>query len=86
MAGRSESRDGSESGGDVTTPGNTPPREKVEKATTFAGNKPRPLRLVQDKVKEEETANKRSSWMGWAFGGGAKKDEDGREESIREER
>ena len=72
--------------GDVTTPGNTPPRQREpEKATTFAGNKPRPLRLVQDKVKEEEAVNKRSSWMGWAFGG-AKKDDDGREEGIKEER
>lgn len=76
---RSES---SSESGDVNTPGNTPPRV-VEKATTFAGNKPRPLRLVQDKVSAEETANKRSSWMGWAFG--AKK-EDGTpaEESIKE--
>ncbi len=79
---RSES---SSESGDVTTPGNTPPRP-VEKATTFAGNKPRPLRLVQDKVKEEETANKRNSWMGWAFGGGAKKEEVVTEETIREVR
>lgn len=71
---RSEtSSSGSGESGDVSTPGNSPPRP--EKATTFAGNKPRPLRLVRDhpenatrRVSTDEMQNKRSSWMGWAFG------------------
>ncbi|KAL1844229.1 hypothetical protein VTJ49DRAFT_3885 [Mycothermus thermophilus] len=41
--------------------------------TTFAGNKPRPLRLVQENVEATAAAqNKRQSWVGWmgsAFGG-----------------
>jgi hypothetical protein len=63
--------------GDVNTPGNSPPRP--EKAT-FAGNKPRPLRLVQDHPENaarrasEDIQAKRGSWIGWAFG---KKEEGG---------
>jgi hypothetical protein len=74
---RSESSSISGDSGEVSTPPrDSPPR--AEKATTFAGNKPRPLRLVQDHSDtrrisgEDEKANKRASWMGWAFG---KKDE-----------
>ena len=76
--------------GDVNTPGNSPsPPRVVEKATTFAGNKPRPLRLVQENDRKvsggDDNANKRASWMGWAFGG---KKEDGMgshgEDSIKE--
>ncbi|CAL3967677.1 hypothetical protein PZA11_003918 [Diplocarpon coronariae] len=69
---KSESSSASDSGDVSTPPGNSPPR--TEKATTFAGNKPRPLRLVQDRDEnrkvsgEEETKSKRASWMGWAFG------------------
>jgi hypothetical protein len=66
---KSESSSISGESGDVSTPGNSPPR--LEKATTFAGNKPRPLRLVQenpDMKLNEEANNKRSSWIGWAFG------------------
>ncbi len=66
----------SESGDVSTPPSNSPPR--AEKATTFAGNKPRPLRLVQENTdsREDATKNKRASWMGWAQGiVGAKKDE-----------
>lgn len=69
---RSESSSISGDSGEVSTPPrDSPPRP--EKATTFAGNKPRPLRLVQDhpenrRVSGEEAANKRASWMGWAFG------------------
>ncbi|PQE04743.1 M serotype protein [Rutstroemia sp. NJR-2017a BBW] len=71
---RSETSSLSGDSGEVSTPpGNSPPREKT---TTFAGNKPRPLRLVQDKEEEDKTKAKRGSWMGWAFGGvQAKKDE-----------
>ena len=84
---RSETGSGSTSdSGEVSTPpSNSPPR--AEKATTFAGNKPRPLRLVQDQVEsrkvsgEEDAKNKRASWMGWAFG---KKDDVGVEERILE--
>ncbi|KAI9048415.1 hypothetical protein LZ554_007251 [Drepanopeziza brunnea f. sp. 'monogermtubi'] len=87
---RSSSISGSTSeGGDVSTPpSNSPPR--VEKATTFAGNKPRPLRLVQDhpenrKVSgEDEKASKRASWMGWASSAFSKKEESHVDESIQE--
>lgn len=62
-----------ESGGDVSMPpSQSPPRSHSDKQT-FAGGKPRPLRLVQenpDAVKE----SKRSSWYsGWSWG--AKKEE-----------
>ncbi|KAI8624465.1 hypothetical protein F5Y19DRAFT_454488 [Xylariaceae sp. FL1651] len=53
-----------------------------EKATTFAGNKPRPLRLVQENS-ADKTDNKRASWMGWASSAWTKK-EDGMGEPIRE--
>lgn len=76
--------------GEVTTPpSNSPPRP--EKATTFAGNKPRPLRLVQEnpesggrKVSDDETRNKRASWMGWASSAFGKKEESAVEGSIQE--
>jgi hypothetical protein len=65
---KSETSSTSGDSADLTTPpSQSPPRQ--EKTTTFAGNKPRPLRLVQenpDSVKAE--ANKRASWIGWAFG------------------
>ncbi|KAM9875552.1 hypothetical protein VD0002_g7782 [Verticillium dahliae] len=66
---------GSSAGGDVSTPPSqsSPPRSHHEKSTTFAGNKPRPLRLVQEaEATKTETANKRASWMGWAAGWGKK--------------
>jgi hypothetical protein len=44
----------------------SPPR--ASKATTFAGNKPKPLRLVQENKADDDKAAKRASWMGWAFG------------------
>lgn len=56
----------------------SPPRSHHDKQTTLAGNKPRPLRLVQEAETKTEAAgmNKRSSWMGWASGwGGAQKKE-----------
>ncbi|KAG0652312.1 hypothetical protein D0Z07_1208 [Hyphodiscus hymeniophilus] len=75
--------------GEVSTPpSNSPPRP--EKATTFAGNKPRPLRLVQENPESggrkvsDETTNKRASWMGWASSAFGKKDESVVEESIQE--
>ncbi|KAI0479814.1 hypothetical protein F4859DRAFT_477442 [Xylaria cf. heliscus] len=54
-----------------------------EKATTFAGNKPRPLRLVQETAAEKAENNKRNSWMGWASSAWSKKEEPVTE-SIRE--
>ncbi|KAI2629993.1 hypothetical protein GGS21DRAFT_540222 [Xylaria nigripes] len=51
-----------------------------EKATTFAGNKPRPLRLVQENAPEKDHS-KRASWMGWASWS---KKEDHTAEPIRE--
>lgn len=73
---RSDTSSTSGDSGDVSTPpSNSPPRAREEKATTFAGNKPRPLRLVQDQnenrrmSEDESKAAKRASWMGWAFGG-----------------
>lgn len=72
--------------GDVSTPPSTSP-PRPEKATTFAGNKPRPLRLVQDNpdnfAAEEERKNKRASWMGWALNAVGKKD-DSPVEAIKE--
>lgn len=76
---KSETSSLSGESGDVSTPPSlSPPRTGHKKATTFAGNKPKPLQLVQDqaesgrKLSSDETANKRASWMGWF---GAKKDE-----------
>jgi hypothetical protein len=83
---RSDSSSISGDSGEVSTPPrDSPPR--TEKATTFAGNKPRPLRLVQDhpenrRTSGEDNSNKRASWMGWAFG---KKDDSAQtEDSIQE--
>lgn len=70
---KSESSSISGDSGEVSTPPNvSPPRgqERTEKTTTFAGNKPRPLKLVDSARKASDDAtNKRASWMGWAFGG-----------------
>ncbi|TGO49801.1 hypothetical protein BOTNAR_0417g00100 [Botryotinia narcissicola] len=74
---KSETSSISGDSGEVSTPPstNSPPRKEARK---FAGNKPKPLQLVQDKEEEEKTKAKRASWMGWAFGSaGAQKKEDG---------
>jgi hypothetical protein len=74
--GKSSESSSIESGEVSTPPSNSPPRP--EKATTFAGNKPRPLRLVQDQNEtraEDDKRNKRSSWMGWAMNAVGKKDD-----------
>ncbi|GKT90926.1 M serotype protein [Colletotrichum tofieldiae] len=72
---RSETSSTSGDSNDLTTPpSQSPPRSHHEKQTTFAGNKPRPLRLVQENNEAKQENNKRSSWMGWASGWG-KKDE-----------
>ena len=64
---RSDTSSQSGESGDVNTPPSVSPPRNHEKSTTFAGNKPRPLRLVQDRTKTgpEDAANKRASWMGW---------------------
>ncbi|KJZ76286.1 hypothetical protein HIM_04368 [Hirsutella minnesotensis 3608] len=71
---RSETSSLSGDSADISTPpSQSPPRSQSDKQTTFAGGKPRPLRLVQenpDALKE----NKRASWyQGWGWG--AKKEE-----------
>ncbi|KAI3316713.1 hypothetical protein HD806DRAFT_516854 [Xylariaceae sp. AK1471] len=79
----------SASAGEGTT--SSPPRASSghastagsEKATTIAGNKPRPLRLVQENAAEKAENNKRASWMGWASSAWAKK-EDAMGEPIKE--
>jgi hypothetical protein len=57
----------------VSSPGHSPSRaSSVHSTTTFTGNKPKPLRLVQENsesVKPE--ANKRASWMPWGWGSSA---------------
>ncbi|KAL2133022.1 hypothetical protein VTI74DRAFT_3028 [Chaetomium olivicolor] len=77
--------------GEVSSPPRSPPRSvhhHEKSMSTFGGNKPRPLRLVQETqeaAKEAANANKRQSWVGWAgsvFGG--KKEEGSAAESIRE--
>ncbi|KAK0708800.1 hypothetical protein B0T21DRAFT_298339 [Apiosordaria backusii] len=75
---------------DFVSSHSSPPRSQHEKEkTTFGGNKPRPLRLVQENAEAQaaaERANKRNSWMGWATSAFAKKDEQqvGSAETIRE--
>lgn len=75
------SGDSAGAGGDgasvSTPPSQSPPRSQPERVTTFAGGKPRPLRLVQenqDAVKD----NKRASWYsGWANAWNKKQEEGG---------
>jgi len=61
-----------------------------EGMASFKGGQVRPLRLVRDREELEREKGKRGSWMGvsmgWAWGGGSGKKEDGGmgEETIRE--
>ncbi|KAK3378122.1 hypothetical protein B0H63DRAFT_237206 [Podospora didyma] len=76
-------------GGDVTTPpSQSPPRAHHEKPATFAGNKPRPLRLVQENsdaaANASANASKRQSWVGWAGSVFTKKEDSTTGEVIRE--
>lgn len=69
------------------SPNTSPPRPNHhEKTTTFAGNKPRPLRLVQENPEAmQQNANKRASWIGgWWAGAGKKEDATPAGEAIRE--
>ncbi|KAI1851010.1 hypothetical protein JX265_004542 [Neoarthrinium moseri] len=80
-----------DSAADGTSASQSPPRtvssghSHGDKQATFAGNKPRPLRLVQENpdMKGADAQNKRASWFGWAGPGwGGKKPEEG--ETIKE--
>ncbi|KAI1778031.1 hypothetical protein F4818DRAFT_438207 [Hypoxylon cercidicola] len=64
----------------TTSAGASPPRSTVDRSTTLAGNKPRPLRLVQENHESQRVENKRASWIGWAQSAWNKKDEN---ESVR---
>ncbi|KAI1336330.1 hypothetical protein F5Y15DRAFT_212308 [Xylariaceae sp. FL0016] len=75
--------------GDGTSASQSPPRAPSghggahKENATFTGNKPRPLRLVQENT--EKVENKRASWIGWAQAAWNKKDENmAPGESIRE--
>ncbi|KAM5369620.1 hypothetical protein ACJZ2D_008979 [Fusarium nematophilum] len=72
---RSETSSLSGDSGDMSTPpSQSPPRSHTDRHTTsFAGGKPRPLRLVQEN-QEAVKENKRSSWYS-PFSWGAKKEE-----------
>ncbi|KAK4224721.1 hypothetical protein QBC38DRAFT_370387 [Podospora fimiseda] len=68
---------------DYASHSTSPPRSQHEKEkTTFGGNKPRPLRLVQENAEAQAAANKRNSWMGWATSAFGKKHNE--DEAIRE--
>lgn len=69
---RSETSSMSGESGELATPPSQSPPRHGDKATTFAGNKPRPLRLLQEH--EPPKDNKRASWINWGAWGG-KKDE-----------
>lgn len=76
-------------GAGASQPSLSPPRSERERkegggGATFAGNKPRPLRLVQENAAVQEKENKRASWIGWAWGAGGKKDEAPSGETIKE--
>ncbi|CAJ2503268.1 Uu.00g106620.m01.CDS01 [Anthostomella pinea] len=72
--------------GDGTSTSQSPPRAGSghggEKSTKFEGNKPRPLRLVQEN--SDKTENKRASWIGWASQAWTKKEDGSANEPIRE--
>ncbi|KAK3681411.1 hypothetical protein B0T22DRAFT_473358 [Podospora appendiculata] len=87
MKSETSSTSGESIHGDVTTPpSHSPPRSHHEKSTTFAGNKPRPLRLVQENADATAAANalKRQSWIGWASSAFVKKEDGTYGEAIRE--
>ncbi|KXX77049.1 hypothetical protein MMYC01_205613 [Madurella mycetomatis] len=77
---------------DVSTPpSQSPPRSHHERdrvgGATFAGNKPRPLRLVQENAEAQAqaaAANRRQSWVGWAASAFTKKEDVGHAEAIKE--
>lgn len=91
MRSETSSVSGESAGGDNsnTSVSMSPPRtigsgHEKEKGgnATFIGNKPRPLRLVQENAPQPETTNKRASWFGWA--GLSKSADGGNTEAIKE--
>ena len=71
-----ESITGAES---ITTPSSASPPRPHREGATFAGNKPRPLRLVQENAEAQAAqanANRRQSWIGWASSAFVSKKED----------
>lgn len=79
MKSETSSTSGESVAGDVNTPpSQSPPRHREHETgrATFAGGKPRPLRLVQENQEAQANANKRQSWFGWA-GAAFKKGDDG---------
>ncbi|KAK8084846.1 hypothetical protein PG997_006117 [Apiospora hydei] len=94
MRSETSSVSGESAGGDAsnTSASQSPPRtigsghsESKGGHATFAGNKPRPLRLVQENAPAPEQ-NKRASWFGWAQSALANRaaSEGGASESIKE--
>ncbi|KAF4977168.1 hypothetical protein FZEAL_6276 [Fusarium zealandicum] len=73
---RSETSSLSGDSGEMSTPpSQSPPRSHTDRHTTsFAGGKPRPLRLVQENQEAVSKENKRSSWYS-PFSWGAKKED-----------
>jgi hypothetical protein len=74
---RSETSSVSGDSGDLSTPpSQSPPRSHSDKGTTFAGGKPRPLRLVQENP-DLSKDNKRASWIpaSWSWGKKDSKDD-----------
>lgn len=69
---RSETSSMSGESGELATPPSQSPPRHSDKATTFAGNKPRPLRLLQEQEPAKE--NKRASWINWGPWGGKKEE------------
>ncbi|CAM1500784.1 Fc.00g099460.m01.CDS01 [Cosmosporella sp. VM-42] len=69
---RSETSSLSGDSGEMSTPpSQSPPRSHSDKHTTFAGGKPRPLRLVQENqdAVNKDNKDKRASWYsGWSWG------------------
>jgi hypothetical protein len=80
----STSGDSINGGGDITTPPSQSPPRAHQGGATFAGNKPRPLRLVQENAAENANANKRQSWIGWASAAFAKKEDQPPNDAIKE--
>jgi hypothetical protein len=75
---RSETSSTSGDSVDISTQSSqSPPRVNHEKGATFAGNKPRPLRLVQENAEAQaaERNAKRQSWVGWVGSAFAKKED-----------
>ncbi|KAJ9141665.1 M serotype [Pleurostoma richardsiae] len=84
MKSETSSTSGDSLGDAAPSPNQSPPRHAHhEKSTTFAGNKPRPLRLLQENPESaQQVGNKRASLFGGWWG--AKKDEPAVGDAVRE--